>query len=86
MFYNPYATDKTFTANFGPGPLDLYDAVANMVLAGAAAGSVPLTLKSHQGAVIVAAPAGAKLSRSGNRILLSDTVAAWCKNDRLNKP
>ena len=80
LFYNPYATDKTFTADFGPGPLDLYDAVANKVVAGAVAGSVPLTLKSHQAAVVVAARAGAKLSRRGNRILLSDTVAAWCKD------
>jgi hypothetical protein len=60
--------------------------VANKVLAGTVAGSIPLTLKSHQAAVVIAAPAGAKLSRYGNRMLLSDTVAAWCKNDRLNKP
>ncbi len=84
LFYNPFPTEKTFTADFGPGPFALYDAVANKMLTSNAAGMVPLTLKTHQAMIVVVATAGAKLSQQSNRVLLSDTVAAWCQGGRLD--
>ncbi len=84
LFYNPHPTEKTFTVDFGPGPFALYDAVANKMLTSDAAGAVPLTLKSHQAMIVVTAPAGSRLSRQANRVLFSDTVAAWCQGGRLD--
>lgn len=74
LFYNPYSKAKTFHTDVGPAPTDLYDAVERDFVKRAARGRVRLTLPPDTAAVIVAAPAGAKLTHHGRQRLIEGVV------------
>ena len=77
LFYNPYNSTATFEADFGSETVDLYDPNTSRIAAESVRGRAKLTIEPDQAIIIVAAPAGVKLTRQGNRVFLGDTVAAW---------
>jgi hypothetical protein len=74
LFYNPHPEAKTFHTDVGPAPADLYDTLQHDFVERAVRGRCQLTLPSDAAAVIVAAPAGGKLTRDGKRTLIETVV------------
>ena len=74
LFYNPHPTAKTFQADFGPKATDLYDAVTHQFVKHKVRGKVNLTLAPETAAVIVAAPAGGKLTRASQRTFVDGVM------------
>jgi hypothetical protein len=74
LFYNPHREAKTFHTDIGPTPTDLYDTVQRDFVKRAVDGRVQLTLSSGAAAILVAAPAGGKISRDGKRTLIEGVV------------
>jgi hypothetical protein len=68
LYYNPHATNASFTVNYGTGTNDLLDIVSEQFLATGATGSVSLTLPPDTAAVIVVLPAGATIGTQGTRM------------------
>ncbi len=68
--YNPHPEAKTFHTDVGPAPVDLYDVLQHDFVRRAVRGRIHLRLPPDAAAVIVAAPAGGKLTRAGKRTLI----------------
>jgi len=77
LFYNPHPAAKTLRTDFGPNPVDLYDAVTHQFVKRKVKGSVSLTLPLETATVIVVAPAGGKLTREGKRTLVDGVVVDY---------
>lgn len=77
LFYNPHPTAKTFQSDFGPEAADLYDAVTHQFVKRGVHGKASLTLAPETAVVIVAAPAGGKLTREGRWSLVDGVVVDY---------
>jgi hypothetical protein len=77
LFFNPHPGARTFEADVGPSPGDLYDAVTHQFVKRDVRGKTTLTLPADGAAVIVVAPAGGKLTRDGPRTLINGVVVDW---------
>ncbi len=74
LFHNPHPEVKTIHVDFGPGSVDLYDAVTHAVVVKRASGPTPIVLNAGASAVLVAIPAGAEVVRQGSRAVANGIV------------
>ena len=81
LCYNPYAEQRSHRLAVGHEPVDLYDAVTHRFVDRDVCSPVDVTLPADSAAVIVAAPAGGKLTREGRRTLVDGVVVDWRWDD-----
>lgn len=81
LCYNPYAEQRSFQLAVGHKPVDLYDAVTHRFVDRDVRSPVDITLPADSAAMIVAAPAGGKLTREGRRTLVDGVVVDWRWDD-----
>ena len=70
LYFNPYDRPRSVVIDVGPTPRDLYDTVSGRFLARGSRGLAPVTIPPDSALVIVLAPRGGKLTRSGSRVLI----------------
>ena len=74
LVYNPHPQPKVVGLVVGPAEVDLYDAVRHEIVQRGAQGSTRLTLPADTAAVLVAVPAGGKVTRDGQRAWVEGVV------------
>jgi hypothetical protein len=67
LFYNPHPEARISRTDVGPSPVDLYDTVRRDFLQRTARGRVERTRPPNAAAIMVAAPAGGRLTQDENR-------------------
>jgi hypothetical protein len=77
LYYNPYGAAKSVEIDAGREARDLYDAVANRIVKRGVKGRTAFPIAGDTAAVIVLAPAGGQVSRSGNKTLINDVVVDY---------
>ena len=77
LVYNPYPQGKTVTFAVGKAPVDLFDAVTGQFLARNQRGQGRFTLMGDHAAVVVLAPAGAKLTTDGHKTRIGGVVVRY---------
>ncbi|HEY9258329.1 hypothetical protein [Chitinophaga sp.] len=77
LYYNPYAVEKTVIVSVGNTPVDIYDTVSKRFIARQVKQQYDLVMPGKSPAVLVFTPAGGKVSRSGNRLLVNDVVVSY---------
>jgi hypothetical protein len=77
LYFNPYKEDKEIHIDVGPTRVDLYDAVTKQWIAKGAEGRVSMLLAADSAALIVRTPAGAKLARTGSKLVANGVVVDY---------
>jgi hypothetical protein len=77
LCYNPYAGPRTFEFTVGAKPSDLYDAVTRRFLKRSVRHETKLTLPADSAALIVVAPAGGKLTRTGSQTMIDGVIVNY---------
>ncbi len=77
LFWNPYATAKNVTFDFGSTPCDLYDAVTGIFVARNVQGNHTFTMGSDQSMVLVATPANGVVSQVGAQLRVNGVVVDY---------
>ncbi|HUU91363.1 MAG TPA: hypothetical protein VM238_09155 [Phycisphaerae bacterium] len=77
LYYNPHADARTVTIDVGPEPRDLYDAATNRFLARGARGTVGFKVSADSAVLLVLTPAGGKVNREGQRMLIDGVVVDY---------
>lgn len=77
LYYNPYPNIKDVRIDVGDKSRDLYDLVSHRYCIKGARGQTVLRLDCNTAAVIVLAPAGAKETRHGRKLLIDDVVVDY---------
>jgi hypothetical protein len=77
LCYNPYAEPRTFEFAVGTRPSDLYDAVTRRFLKRNVRRETKLTLPADSAALIVVAPAGGKLTRTGSQTRIDGVIVNY---------
>lgn len=77
LCYNPYAARRRVAIEVGPRPRDLYDAVSGRFLARNVTGRARIDVPGDRAVLVVAAPAGGKLTRDRNRVLIDGVVVNY---------
>jgi hypothetical protein len=77
LVYNPYPTSKRVLLPVGPGRHDLYDSVSGTFLARGVSKLAQFRIPGDRASVVVLAPAGGKLTRSGGRVLIDGVVVRY---------
>lgn len=81
LYYNPHPLQNTVMIELGPGKkVDLYNTVTGKFIARNVSGSAPVQLAPQHAAIIVIIPAGGKVTRTGNKMLVNGIVVDYkCK-------
>ena len=74
LYYNPYTTARQFTINTGSGMHDIYDAVANTVIAGGVTGNTLMTIPSDAAVIAVIIPAGSTITYDLDKAFVNGIV------------
>jgi hypothetical protein len=77
LCYNPYTVAKRVALELGTHPRDLYDAVSRRFLARGVAGRACIRIPADRAVLVVAAPAGGRVTRRANRVLIDGVVVAY---------
>ncbi len=77
LYYNPFNEDKEIEYFNESEPVDIYDAISHRIVAARVTDTGYFTLPANQTMLIVVIPAGSKLERTGDRIMLNDIVIAY---------
>jgi hypothetical protein len=78
LYYNPYNEKKLVSMSIMNGQnTDLYDIVSGKIIAGNTSGSVQIKLPAKSSVVIVCVPGGAKVTYTGNKMLVNDIVVDY---------
>jgi hypothetical protein len=80
LYYNPYADDREVKIDVGEKKVDLYDAAAKRWVKKGAGGKSIIRLTGDSAAVVVAVPAGAKMERSGRKLMANGVVIDYRGN------
>lgn len=74
LYFNPHAKPKAIRVDAGERRVDLYDAVSKAFVKKNVRGATSVRLAADSAAVIVLVPTGAKLTRSGSRLVADGVV------------
>ena len=85
LYFNPHREDRLVDLEVGAPPADLYDTVAHTFVARAVQGRVSLRIPGDSAVVIVRTPAGGKLVRRGNQLLVSGVVVDYRNDEKAKK-
>ena len=77
LCYNPHPDQRQCHVAVGAAVADIYDAVRHQFVAQAVTDTATVVLPSDSAAVFVVVPAGATLTRDGQRILCDGVVIDW---------
>jgi len=77
LCYNPYGAPKRVAVSVGARPRDLYDAVSGRFLARGVSGRARIRIPADRAVLIVAAPAGGKLTHIGGRTLIDGVTVSY---------
>jgi autotransporter-associated beta strand protein len=77
LYYNPHATNATFTVNYGNGTNDILNIVTEQFLRTRAVGAVTLTLPPDTAAVVVVIPSSATIGTQGNYMYANGSVVDY---------
>ena len=77
LCYNPYPEARSCELRLGPGASDLYNAVTGKFMKSKVRDKARLSLPADSAALIVVAPANARLESEGQRVLLDGVVVNW---------
>ncbi|MBN2347806.1 MAG: hypothetical protein JXJ22_03150 [Bacteroidales bacterium] len=77
LYYNPYDEDKQIEYFNENDPVDLYDAISHQIVAANVKDNGLFTLPANKAMLIVVIPAGSKLEKRGERIMLDTIIIAY---------
>jgi hypothetical protein len=77
LYYNPYSEPRAISLATGAEPSDLYDAVTCQFLKRDVHRQTTLTLPADSAVVIVVAPAGGELTRTGHQTRINGVVVSY---------
>jgi hypothetical protein len=80
-YYNPYDYAKEITIQLDPGTYQIYDAIAEKVIAQNISGNYKVSLKAGEVTLLVVLPFDAILTASGNRLYSSGHVVDFHYHD-----
>ena len=77
LYYNPHTSAKTVEIEVGPDAHDIYDAVSGEYLEKNVRGQARFNIPADTARIVVLAPAGGKMQREANLILIDDVVVHY---------
>lgn len=82
LYYNPHKAPRSVQINVGRRRVDLYDAAGKAFLRKGVTGRASFTIRPDSAVVLVLAPAGGRITRTGSQLRINGTVIDYAARQR----